>query len=185
MTNINPSETQVTGALTTVGQTPPKCDKCDETAVYTYAWPWGETGKVCALHARLLQQTAENLGRQVMLSGINPPGPVPLTRDERAKLKGEVYALEAEAEDLKARGLALYNENLELAKQVQALTVRQRETAAQLRDARAENEELAAKVMNRDVEHGNLVDEVTRLRKLTAFLERPAPAPEGPSVVEG
>lgn len=157
----------------TVADAPPTCDQagCGKPAVFTYLWDWGQQGVCCAHHQLLLQQTSEPLQRKVSFSPLLAPGPVPMTRDERARLKGEVYAAEAEIEDLKGRGLDLYRENTKLATQVQALTVRGRESEAQLKDASVRITQLEQQLQDKDAEHGGLVDEVERLRTLTKFSE--------------
>lgn len=178
--NVNPAAPAPEVPLSTVTAGPATCEHCSEIATHTYAWPWGEAGKVCALHARLAQQTAENLQRQVTIGNLSPTGPAPITRDERSKLKGEVYALQEEVTDLKARGVALFNENLQQAQSISALTLRNREAQQQLREARAENEELAAKLLQRDAEQQDQVEELQRLRKLAQFVDTStAPAPPG------
>lgn len=155
----------------TVADAPPTCDQadCGKLAVFSYLWDWGQQGVCCAHHQLLLQQTSEPLNRKISFAPLLAPGPVPLARDERARLKGEVYAAEAEIEDLKGRGLDLYRENTKLSTQVQALTVRGRETEAQLRDASVRITQLEQQLQDKDAEHGNLVDEVERLRSLTKF----------------
>lgn len=162
---------QVTEART-AGEAPQKCDRdCNEAAVFAYTWEWGEKGACCAKHQFLLQQTAGNLGRSVNFAPIQSSVVVPMGRDERVKLKAEVYALEEEGNDLRARGTLLYNENIALTRQVQALSTRLRETDALLTEERAELVELRAKLEERDAEHGSLVDEVQRLRTLAKFSE--------------
>lgn len=190
--NVNPAAPPPEApALTTVADGPPKCDECDAPALFAYAFPWGEGGKVCATHAALKQQTAENLGRTVTMAALPPPQNQPLTRAERVALKAEVYALEEEAKDLKARGLALYQENERLTIQLQALHVRHQETDARLRDATATLDDFSRRLEERDAEHGALVDEVQRLRTITKFAtppQDPAPSERGlpsSSVVEG
>jgi hypothetical protein len=150
----------------------PECDHkdgCDRPATFSYLWDWGVGGKACSVHAALLQQTAGNLQRTVTVSALVPVGPVSLTRDERTRLKAETYALEAEIEDVKARGLALYTENGTLTRTAQAAVTRARETEAQLKDALGEIDNLKAKLEERDAVHGTLVDEVSRLRLLASF----------------
>lgn len=150
----------------------PVCDHkngCEAPATFSYLWDWGQGGKACSVHAALLQQTAGQLQRTVQVAALQPAGPVPLTRDERARLKGENYALEAEVEELKARGLALYNENAVLARTAQAAVTRGRETDAQLKDALGKIEELQSALEERDAKHGDLADEVGRLRTLASF----------------
>jgi hypothetical protein len=131
---------------------------------------WGESGKCCSEHSFLLQQSAGQLQRTVQISPLAPVGPVPLTRDERVRLKSESYALEAELEEAKARGLELYRENQTLAKTAQAARVRATESEAQLKDALADVARLRGDVEQRDQEHGALVEEVERLRTLEKFL---------------
>ena len=142
---------------------------CSELATFSYVWDWGQSGKCCSRHAALLNQTSQQLSRGVQVTALQPTGPVSLTRDERTRLKAECYALEAEAEELKARGLALYRENETLTRQLQAAVVRLRETELQLKEGIAKNEALTAALEKSDSEHGNLVDEVGRLRTLASF----------------
>src|SRR3569832_599182 len=173
--NVNPAAPQPEATLSTVADAPAKCDKCDKPALFAYAFPWGEGGQVCAEHAALAQQTAENLGRSVALSALPTPQNQPLTRPERVALKSEVYALEEEAKDLKARGLALYNEIVRLTQQLQAVTVRLDELRARLADKTAEAEELTRRLEESDAHRAELGDEAARLRTLTKF-QAPDPA---------
>jgi hypothetical protein len=151
----------------------PLCDRedCGAPATVSYAWSWGETGVCCAAHQFLMQQTANQIDRTIQFSALLAAGPPPLDRPERIRLKSEIYALEAELGDVKARGLDMYRLNERLTGQVQALTVRGRETEAQLRDASREIERLTCELQKRDAEHGNLTDELDRLRTLAQFLD--------------
>lgn len=182
MANVNPAAPALEAPLSTVAEVA-KCDECDAPALFAYAWPWGEGGKVCATHAALKQQTAQNLGREVTLAALPPPQNLPLTRPERVQLKAEVYALEEEAKDLKQRGLQLYNENVNLSSQLQALTVRHRELQAQHADKTAEAKELERRLQERDAAHGDAVDELQRLRTLVKF-QTPKDAPADPTATE-
>lgn len=151
----------------------PVCDRdgCGAPATVSYAWSWGETGVCCAAHQFLMQQTAGQIDRTIQFSVLVAAGPPPLDRPERIRLKSEIYALEAELSDVKGRGLDMWRLNERLTLQVQALTVRGRETEAQLRDASREIERLACELAKRDAEHGNICDELDRLRTLAAFSE--------------
>jgi NAD(P)H-flavin reductase len=162
---------------------PPVCDranadgsKCSEPAQFTYFWEWGEKGVCCAQHQFLQTQIASQIGRNVQFTPIVAAGPVAMTRDERTRLKGEVYALEEELKDVQARGLALYRENELLARQAQAATVRGRETELQLKEALADLDRARKDLEARDAEHGNLVDEVGRLRTLASFIDDTEPS---------
>jgi len=156
----------------TAADAPPPCDQpgCTEPSVFSYTWEWGAKGTCCATHQMLLQQSSENLQRRVNFSPLNLAA-APITRDERAKLKGEVYALEMECVDLKERGSALFTENTALTRQVQALTVRQRETEAQREDARRELAELGKQLEASQAKQGEMFDELTRLRNIEKFSE--------------
>lgn len=154
----------------TAADAPPPCSICGQPAVSAYTWEWGDTGHCCAVHQSVLQsQTAVQLGRSITFQPLTSAAPPPMTRDERTRLKGEVYALEEEIKDLKLRGSELYTENTQLTQRVQSLTVRGRETEAKLRDAQRELEQLHEEIERRAAEHGELVDEVTRLRTLEKF----------------
>lgn len=150
----------------------PVCDRgCTKPAAFSYTWSWGETGVCCVDHQFLMNQTALQMDRTIQFSPLAAVGPAPLDRPERIRLKSEIYALEEESKDLKARGLEMYRLNERLTSQCQALTVRGRETEAQLRDASREIERLCVELQKRDSEHGNLTDELDRLRTLAQFLD--------------
>lgn len=155
---------------------PPTCDRdCTSLAEFAYSWEWGENGVCCGSHKFLLHQAAGQIERSVSFSPLVAPGPTPLTRTERIALKSEVYALESELEDLKTRGLELYRANNQLTVQLQATSTRARETEARLRDSEAENARLRTDLTARDAEHGDLVDEVERLRAIAAFVPQNPP----------
>jgi hypothetical protein len=180
-------EQQLTTEPRTAAAAPPTCDDggCSSGAVFSYTWDWGQHGVCCALHQHLHQQKSETLQRKVNFAPLLPPGPVPLTRDERTKLKAEVYAVEAEIEDHKARCSELYRENTALTRQVQASTTRLRETELQLSEATKVVDELRWKLEKRDAEQATLVDEVTRLRTLSKYPPLQAEAAEATTVVDG
>ncbi len=161
----------VTSEGRTAAEAPATCDQtgCKSDAVFSYMWDWGQKGVCCAQHQFLLQQSSEPLQRRVNFAPLAAAAVAPITRDERAKLKGEVYAAEAEIVDLKARGSLLYSENTALTRQVQAKTVRLRETELQLEEANRELAALRDRVDREDAERGELVDELQRLRSLEKF----------------
>src|SRR3569832_2087158 len=138
--NVNPDAPQPEAPLPTVANGPAKCDECDAPAAFHYAWPWGESGKVCGTP-------------------------------------------EAEAEDLKQRGLALYNENVRITSQLQAVTVRHDELKHQVADKTAEAEELTRRLEESDAQRGDLLDEVQRLRTLTKFQTSPQEPAADPTLV--
>lgn len=159
------------------GAAAPLCDRCDssnpELATHAYVWAWGEKGTCCALHATLLQQTAETLQRSVAIHPLPTTAPVILTRDERVRLQAESLILREELEEAKGRGLELYRVNTQLQQQVQTHTVRERELRAQIKDAEAEVLQLRGRLEERDAEHAELVHEVERLRTLEVMINEP------------
>jgi hypothetical protein len=171
----------------TAAEAPPKCDAdgCSAPAVFNYAWDWGQKGVCCATHQFTLNQTSEALSRRVNFAPLTPAAAPPITRDERAKLMGAVYAADMEIVDLKARGSLLYAENTSLTRQVQAKSTRLTETEHRLREAIERTAELEQELEKRDAAHGDLVDEVDRLRTLAKFSEPTAPPALRESVVEG
>ncbi len=169
---------QTTG---TVADAPPTCstEGCTKPAVFAYAWEWGEKGVCCDEHRFLLTQTSEHLKRSVHFAPLQAAARASLTRDERTQLIAAKLSAESEIEDLKTRGLDLYRENTQLTSQLQSLTVRARETAAQLKDATAHIADLDAQLRKRDAEHGELTDEVSRLRTMAKFVDAPPPEATG------
>jgi hypothetical protein len=143
----------------------------DELATHAYVWAWGESGVCCPRGVASLRQTADQIGRTIEFSVLNPGLEPPLERTERVRLKAEVYAAEAELSDAKARGLELYRQNTLLAQQAQAATVRGRESEAQLSDATARVATLTGQLASRDAEHGDLVDEIERLKLIAGTVD--------------
>jgi hypothetical protein len=156
------------------------CDRdCSNAAVYSYVWSWGATGTCCAQHAAVLQQTAVQLERTIQLHPMQHAPQAPMTRDERTKLKATALVVAEELEEAKARGLEFYRMNNQLVRENAALNVREREAKAQLKDRDAELEQLRAKLLERDGEHGELVNEIARLRVLETLVNAPEGDEEG------
>lgn len=157
---------------------PQLCDRpgCTAHATFTYTWEWGETGVCCSKHQVELGQLQKPLKRSCQFSPLNPGATPALTRDERAKLKAEVYVLQEELAEAKGRGLQMYEQTQALAKQVQLLSVQKREQDAQLKDARDELQMAMEELDARKAELGEIIDEVGRLRTLVPFTP---PADEG------
>lgn len=158
-------------------------DGCKNTAAFAYAWEWGARGVCCGEHAALFQQLAPQLNRTVSVYPLPSASAAaaPMQRDERVKLQAEVLVLGEEVKEANVRGLDLFRENTKLAQQVQLYSVRERELRAQLKDAERATSELATRLEARDVEHGELLSELDRLRTL----ERLLPGGELPNVVGG
>lgn len=164
------------------------CDHagCGKPAKFAYTWEWGETGKCCETHQFTLNQTAGNLARTITFQPLVPDGPPPLLRDERTQLLARAISAESEVDDVKARALELYNQNVRLTQQLQSLTVQHREVTEQLSDARAEVEKCAVELVQRRSENGDLHDELSRLRclvplKLPELDDPPWMAPPPPA----
>lgn len=155
----------------TAADAPPKCEvgDCADIALVSFSWDWGQTGKCCAAHQSEFVQKQDALGRRVTFAPLQAASAAPLTRDQRTRLQAEVLVLKEEAEDLKARGTLLYQENVSLSKQLQALSVRSRENEAQLKDAAREIERLQVQLGERDAQFGEMTDELNRLRTIAKF----------------
>lgn len=165
---------------TTATQPPPApdaltCDEegCSEPAVFSYLWDWGATGVKCARHAATLNQTAANLSRGVVITALAHAAAPPMERAERIAAKATIMTLEAEAEDLKARGLEWYRANVELTRQVQLASLRQREFDAQIAAREEKIKGLQLKLDETEGECAELAEEVGRLRTLVQFSEQP------------
>ena len=164
---------QVENQGRTVAEAPARCGEsgCESVATVSYAWDWGATGVVCGKHAAALTQLQDSLQRRVSIAPIQKAGPLPLERDERTRLTALGLVLEEELKEAKDRGLALYRENVALAGQVQRLTVLEREARAQLSDKDAQITGLKETLEGRELEHGELVAELERLRVVASFAD--------------
>jgi hypothetical protein len=117
------------------------CDKFpDRYAVAHFRWAWGEEGKCCAEYQFLLRQQADNMGQQVQFSPIVTP-PAPMGRDERAMLKGQVYALEAELTEVRAQMHSLYNETEKLRSDARIAATQEAAAKQLLSDAQVTRED--------------------------------------------
>lgn len=146
-------------------------EPCTELATMAYGWDWGESGICCAKHAALMQQTASQIGRSVNIYPLPDQAPVQVTRDERTQLVAGKLAAEAEADELKARGLELYRINSQQQHTINTLTVQKRELEAQTKDLEGTITTLRGQIETRDAEHAELVLEIERLRHLEALFE--------------
>lgn len=157
----------------------PKCYACDKPAVFGFLWDWGEHGVACAEHAATLHQTAANLSRGVTITSLTQAAAPPMERAERIAAKASIMTLEAEVEDLKARGLEFYRANVELTRQVQLGSLRQREFDAQLGSRDEKIKALEGKLDATETECAELAEEVGRLRTLAQFSEPPSSSSPG------
>lgn len=155
------------------------CDEpgCSEVATHSYTWDWGKTGNVCATHAARYKQIAPNLKRSVTFAPLMQMKPAALTRDERTQLIAAKLSAEAECGEIQARGLELYNQNTELARQLGSLKVRHTECEAQLRDAMGKALELEEALVTSQAERAELAQECMRLK---ALIPREPPATSQP-----
>lgn len=158
---------------------------CKEAATLAYRWEWGEQGQTCARCALLLQQTATNLGRTVSITALAGVAAPPLTRDERTQLIAAKLSAEAEADEIKTRGAQLYQQNVDLTKQVQTLTVQKREADATIKGLEKSNEQLQSALEDAQAQIGDLTNEVGRLTTLAAFAPDDGTLPGSGATVNG
>lgn len=161
----------------------PTCDHCEKPAVFGYRWEWGETGKCCAEHSMVLQQTAGNLSRSIAIAPLQAAAPAPLLRDERIRLNSEIGVLKAELEEAQRAGAETYRRNQDLAVQLNTAIVQGRELKAQVTDLQGQLAQGEALNTRLNTENGALLVELERLRSLEAlFNER---GEGGGNVVDG
>lgn len=163
--------------LETIGRAAPPIVMCDEpgcnaVAVVAYRWDWGKAGHVCAAHQAQYSQRQSNLKRTVTFTPIAPAAAAALTRTERTKLIAEKLSAEAECDEVKARGVELYNQNADLARQLGSLRIRHTECEAQLKDAAVRVAQLEVKLTERE---GELAEAVTEIGRLKALVPREQP----------
>lgn len=151
------------------------CDEpgCNAVAVVAYAWDWGKRGNCCAAHQAEYTQRQANLKRRVTFSPLAAAQPAALTRTERTQLIAEKLSAEAECDEVKARGVELYNQNADLARQLGSLRIRHTECEAQLKDAALRVAQLEVKLTERE---GELAEAVTEIGRLKALVPRGEPA---------
>lgn len=170
------NETTTTHGLQTSGGAPPivMCDEpgCNAVAVVAYRWDWGKQGHVCAEHQAQYSQRQSNLKRTVTFAPIAPAAAPLLTRSERTQLIAAKLSAEAECDEVKARGVELYNQNADLARQLGSLRIRHTECEAQLKDAAVRVAQLEVKLTERE---GELAEAVTEIGRLKALVPREQP----------
>ena len=144
---------------------------CTEPATHKYRWDWGEEGHACAKCIPLMQQTAQQLSRNVALSAIDGVGAEqPLQRSERVHLIASKLAAESERDEVIARGKQLYDANVALTQQVQTHVMRAREHEAEVEQLVSTKKALSEKLEQRERELAECTDEVLRLRVLGQFV---------------
>jgi hypothetical protein len=92
-----------------------QCSHCDQPAVSTYLWDWGQAGACCPRHQFELAQRQKPLKRQVRFSALSPNAPPPIARDERVQFHARILAAEDELQEAKGRTSALYEQKQALA----------------------------------------------------------------------
>ena len=170
------NETTTTHGLTS-GAAPPivMCDEpgCTAPAVSAYSWDWGKSGNVCAKHQAHYTQIQSSLKRTCTFSPLAAMAPAPLLRTERTALIAAKLSAEAECDEVKARGVELYNQNADMARQLGSLRIRHTECEAQLKDAAVRVAQLEVKLVERENE---LAEAVTEIGRLKALVPREQPA---------
>lgn len=171
----------------------PTCDTegCSAPATLAYRWAWGATGVCCETHGALLQQTARNLKRDIVVHPIQKAAPTPLTRDERVKLTAQVLVLEEDLKAAQSAGQQVHSKCADLQVQLSAARIKEQELRAQLEDAAGKLRETEQLRSDLSAENGRLLLELDRLKHLDALVqEREAERAhehglEGGSVVDG
>lgn len=174
------NETTTTHGLTSSGAPPiVMCDEpgCTAPAVVAYQWDWGKTGNACAKHQAQYSQVQSNLKRRVTFTPLASMAPPALLRSERTQLIAAKLSAEAECDEVKARGVELYNQNADLARQIGSLRIRHTECEAQLKDAANRVAHLEVKLTERESE---LAEAVTEIGRLKALVPREQPAQQQP-----
>lgn len=137
---------------------------CDAPATQAYAWEWGEKGVTCPTHVTHLNQTAAATKRKVTLAPLQEAPTPPMTRDERTRLKAEVYTLEEELSDAKEQGAKLYAERNDLAAQLRRALARETELKTKLADVEADLAKVNDELDDKTASLQEAVSELTTLR---------------------
>lgn len=154
-------------------------DGCDQPAVYSYIFDWGQHGYTCAHHQIVRAQQARNIKRVCQFTALAAVAPAPVTRDERSQLIAAKLSAEAEADETRQRSLQLYQQHQQLAAELSRLQTVNSGLEARLATAK-EDIELAVK--ERDLARADLgraVDELQRVKTLNdALRARPPVDPD-------
>jgi regulator of replication initiation timing len=154
------------------------CTECGEPAVFSFVWPWGQSGYCCANHAVVLRHRSQALEREIQLLPLRPGAPSPVTQDERVTWHAKLLAAEDQIVEVKTRNLRLFDANETLTAEVKRLTVEATELRSQLADARAEADQLTSEKMQALKQLAETNHELARLQGvLDAAAQLPTPPP--------
>lgn len=147
---------------------------CEKPASHHYRWEWGAEGNCCPGCVPLLQQTSGNISRTVQFTNLDNAAVQPVNLSERTQLIAAKLAAEGELKLSQLRGHDLYNQNVELTRQIQTHTLRERSHGEQVETLEQKIDQLGEKLASREAELGMVSAEVQRLRTLVQFAEAPS-----------
>lgn len=150
---------------------------CNEEALYTYVWPWGQEGSCCGVHRVVVnQRSTQMLDRgELQFSVIDPNRPKEVSRDERARLRAEILVRDEDIASLKNQVAGLHSSQAKLADEARRLRAANNYLTNEAKHAA---EALAKMTTERDQALADLAD-VTVDRDRLAVLARPTPLSEG------
>jgi predicted nuclease with TOPRIM domain len=132
------------------------CDVTGEPATMSYVWPWGEEGVCSPKGQMLLMQKGQSLERVPMFAPLaDAPEPM-MERSERTRLIAEKLAAEGETEEVRRRSSRLYDDNVEISRDLAELKARFANQSGILDDVRAELSQAHSDVSRLAAENGRL-----------------------------
>lgn len=144
---------------------------CNQPAVFTFVWPWGDPAACCSTHRVHAQQKADALGRGALnFTPLDPGAPQPITRDERVMLRATNLTLQEELSETKALLGKLHSTNGELSSEVRRLRARGEVQEALINEIKRDNDRL---IQERDSAHADAGEAKTELGRLKLMLPTP------------
>jgi septal ring factor EnvC (AmiA/AmiB activator) len=152
-------------------------ESCEQEAMFSYVWAWGENGVCCERHRFILGQQSQRLARPVTVTPLDPGAPAPLRTDERIGFHARAMALQEELHEVQARSMKLHEGNEDLARQLRTMSAQKAVLESELQEHRERVGDLSNELVKSQQAAAAAGSELERLRVRLSHYEMPGTFP--------